>query len=112
MRVKVSRRLARVGAVALKNSVYVLPKNDGTTEDFEWVRREIVQDGGDATVVRPPIDAPEAAWAEYVYLRDNPRGPHDERWLHSAGCRQWFRVRRDTRTHEIVATEPFAGASR
>ena len=68
--------------------------------------------GGDATVVRPAIDAPEAAWADYVYLRDNPRCPHDERWLHSAGCRQWFRVRRDTRTHEIVATEPFAGASR
>jgi heterotetrameric sarcosine oxidase delta subunit len=68
--------------------------------------------GGDATVVRPAIDAPEAAWAEYVYLRDNPRGPHDERWQHSAGCRQWIRVRRDTRTHEIVATEPFGGAPR
>ena len=39
-----------------------------------------------------------------IYLRDNPLGPHDEWWLHSAGCRQWFRVRRDTRTHDILGT--------
>ena len=55
-------------------------------------------------VQRPPNDAPEAAWFDYVYLRDNPRGPHDELWLHSAGCRSWFKVRRDTRTHDILAS--------
>jgi methylglutamate dehydrogenase subunit B len=60
--------------------------------------------GGDATVRRPPTDAPEAAWFDYVYLRDNPCGPHDELWLHGAGCRRWFKVRRDTRTHEILAS--------
>src|SRR5262249_12329232 len=49
-RVKVGRRLARIGAVALKNSVYLLPANDSTLEDFQWVRREIVTDGGDATI--------------------------------------------------------------
>ena len=59
--------------------------------------------GGDATVRRPPSDAPEAAWYAYVYIRTNPAGLHDELWLHSAGCRQWFKVRRDTRTHDIVA---------
>jgi len=59
--------------------------------------------GGDATVVRPPADASEAAWVAFVYLRDNPAGPHDELWHHSAGCRQWFRLRRDTRTHAILA---------
>jgi sarcosine oxidase subunit delta len=31
-------------------------------------------------------------------------GPHDEWWTHSAGCRQWFVVRRDTRTHEILGS--------
>jgi hypothetical protein len=51
LRVKIGRRLARVGAVALKNSVYVLPRREGTVEDFEWVRREIVEGGGEATVV-------------------------------------------------------------
>ena len=60
--------------------------------------------GGDATLKRPAIDAPEAAWFEYAYLRDNPCGPHDELWLHSAGCRTWFKVRRDTRTHDILAS--------
>jgi sarcosine oxidase subunit delta len=60
--------------------------------------------GGDATVRRPAAEAPEAEWIRYVYIRDNPMGPHDEWWLHGAGCRQWFRVRRDTRTHEILAS--------
>ncbi len=60
--------------------------------------------GGDATVRRPPLDAPMEAWTDYVYLRDNPRGPHDELWLHAAGCRRWVVVRRDTRTHEIAGS--------
>ena len=60
--------------------------------------------GGDATVKRPAPDAPMDDWFAYVYLRDNPKGPHDELWLHSAGCRTWFKVRRDTRTHDILAS--------
>ncbi len=62
--------------------------------------------GGDATVQRPADDAPESAWHEFVHLRDNPRGPHDEWWQHSAGCRGWFRVRRDTLTHAILGSAP------
>src|SRR5881396_716636 len=46
-RVKVWRRLQRLGAVAIKNSVYVLPNGDSYYEAFEWVMREIVQGGGD-----------------------------------------------------------------
>jgi hypothetical protein len=49
-RVKIWRRLQRLGAVAIKNSVYVLPKNDQTQEDFQWVLREIVESGGDASL--------------------------------------------------------------
>jgi len=49
-RVKIWRRLQRLGAVAIKNSVYVLPKNEQTQEDFQWVLREIVEGGGDATL--------------------------------------------------------------
>ena len=49
-RVKVRRRLQRLGAVALKNSVYVLPASDETLEDFQWLAREIVDDGGEATI--------------------------------------------------------------
>ena len=60
--------------------------------------------GGDATLKRPATDASVEAWAAFVYQRANPAGPHDELWFHGAGCRQWFRVRRDTRTHEILAS--------
>lgn len=50
LRVKIWRRLQRLGAVAIKNSVYVLPKNEQTQEDFQWVLREVVQAGGDASL--------------------------------------------------------------
>jgi hypothetical protein len=50
LRVKVGRRLQGLGAVALKNSVYVLPRSEQALEDFQWVRREIVAGRGDATV--------------------------------------------------------------
>lgn len=40
LRVKVWRRLQALGAVAVKNSVYVLPNTEEAREDFEWVLRE------------------------------------------------------------------------
>jgi hypothetical protein len=49
-RVKIWRRLQGLGAVAIKNSVYVLPKNEETLEDFQWVLREIIQGGGEASI--------------------------------------------------------------
>lgn len=51
-RVKIWRRLQRAGAVAIKNSVYVLPCTDQAAEDFQWIRREIVAGGGEASVCR------------------------------------------------------------
>jgi len=50
LRVKVGRRLQRIGAVAIKNSVYVLPNGEQAHEDFQWVRREIVDSDGDASI--------------------------------------------------------------
>ena len=47
-RVKVWRRLQRVGAVAIKNAAYVLPKSDQALEDFQWLLHEITGGGGDA----------------------------------------------------------------
>jgi len=49
-RVKIWRRLQRIGAVPIKNSVYVLPYTDQASEDFQWLRREIVAGGGEASV--------------------------------------------------------------
>ncbi len=51
-RVKVGRRLQRVGAVAIKNSVYVLPATDPAMEEFQWVLREITGGGGEAWICR------------------------------------------------------------
>jgi len=51
-RVKIWRRLQRVGAVAIKNSVYALPASDHSQEDLNWILREIVGGGGDASLVQ------------------------------------------------------------
>ena len=66
--------------------------------EFRW--------GGEVPIVRPapPEEVSDAAWAEYLFLRDNPKGLVRERWLHALGCRQWFLVVRNTVTHEIRAT--------
>ena len=62
--------------------------------------------GGQAGVAYPenPAELDDAAWARYVFFRDNPKGPFAERWVHSAGCRRWFNAVRDTATHRILAT--------
>jgi len=62
--------------------------------------------GGDATVRRPAQDAGLKAWHDYVYLRDNPKGPHQELWQHSSGCREFLVVTRDTLTHAISDVRP------
>jgi hypothetical protein len=49
-RVKVWRRLQGIGAVAVKSTVYALPANAETQEDFEWLLKEIVAGGGEAMV--------------------------------------------------------------
>jgi sarcosine oxidase subunit delta len=62
---------------------------------------------GDATVERPDPGAPDALarFVDYVYLRDNPAGPHRELWYHASGCQAWLVVTRDTRTHAVLAVE-------
>jgi hypothetical protein len=50
LRVRVWRRLQQVGAVVLRNSLYVLPATDDGREDFNWVREEIVSSGGGVSV--------------------------------------------------------------
>ncbi|HXV76474.1 MAG TPA: chromate resistance protein ChrB domain-containing protein [Candidatus Polarisedimenticolaceae bacterium] len=50
LRVRVWRQLQRLGAMAIKNSVYVLPASDKTREDFAWLQQEIESGGGEAVV--------------------------------------------------------------
>jgi sarcosine oxidase subunit delta len=63
---------------------------------------EFVQLGA-AALRRPAPDAALEAWVDYVYLRDNPAGAHEELFHHAAGCRAMLAVRRDTRTHAVQA---------
>ena len=62
--------------------------------------------GGQAHVPYPadPDVLDDAEWARYLFVRDNPKGPFAERWCHSAGCRRWFNVVRDTATHRVLAS--------
>lgn len=64
--------------------------------------------GGEAHIVRPLAknSITDAEFADYLFLRDNPKGIFLERWRHSAGCRRWFNVARDTVSHKIVEIYP------
>jgi len=115
LRVKVRRRLHHIGAVALKNSVYVLPMSDDAMEDFQWVRRMVVEEGGEAmlcgTVFLDGVDDPgvegmfrasaDAAYAELLEAAEaaasRPTGAD---------------VRRLTRQLEQVAARDFFGGER
>ena len=70
--------------------------------------------GGQAGVAYPedPDALDDAAWAEYLFFRDNPKGPFAERWAHSAGCRRWFDVVRDTVSHEFIGPATRDGTAR
>jgi len=50
LRAKIRQRLARVGAMALKNAAYVLPRRDECLEDFQWIAEEAIAGGGEAYV--------------------------------------------------------------
>ena len=60
--------------------------------------------GGEAHIARPLAEntITDAEFADYLFIRDNPKGVFLERWCHSAGCRRWFNVARDTVTHQIL----------
>lgn len=52
LRVRMWRKLQKLGAVSIKNSVYILPFNEKTHEDFQWLKQETESAGGEATVFR------------------------------------------------------------
>ncbi len=59
--------------------------------------------GGDASKKRPAHGAAGLkVWHEYVFTFENPKGLHKEFWQHTLGCRQWFKLKRNTATNEIL----------
>jgi len=118
-RVKVRRRLQRIGAVALKNSVYVLPSRSATLEDFHWLLREIVAEGGEATVC-------EAAFVEGISRNDLEgmfRAERDRDYAEVAVAAQALAAKDDTeietdlgrlrrRVEEIMEIDYFSASGR
>ncbi len=77
--------------------------------DCPWCgRREQPEFGfhGQAHIVRPekPDQLSDEQWGDYVFFRDNTKGIHHERWVHTHGCRRWFNAVRDTVSDEFLAT--------
>jgi sarcosine oxidase, subunit delta len=64
--------------------------------------------GGEAHIALPlePETLSDVDWAEFLFMRSNPKGRHRERWVHAHGCRRWFNVVRDTATERIFAVYP------
>src|ERR1051325_3514076 len=52
LRVRIWRKLQKLGAVAIKNSVYVLPATEKAHEDFQWLKQEIESAGGEVSVFK------------------------------------------------------------
>jgi sarcosine oxidase subunit delta len=62
--------------------------------------------GGQAHIARPenPAALSDDDWAGFLYLRDNTKGVHAERWRHIHGCARFFNMLRDTTTDRILTT--------
>jgi methylglutamate dehydrogenase subunit B len=62
--------------------------------------------GGDADKRRPLHGTADLkAWDDYVFVFDNPKGPHREFWQHVVGCRQWLILERDTAANAVGVCE-------
>ena len=61
---------------------------------------------GEAHIARPleTEKMNDQDWADYLFMRSNPKGLHREQWLHSAGCRRYFNAERDTVSYRFSGT--------
>jgi hypothetical protein len=74
LRVKLRRRLQRIGAVPVKRTVYALPPAEQCREDFEWLARAIAADGGEATLALGTFldaDTDRRLWEAFQAARSN-----------------------------------------
>ncbi|UWQ20514.1 sarcosine oxidase subunit delta [Jannaschia sp. W003] len=62
--------------------------------------------GGEAHLKRHGPESSDDDFEQYLFLRDNPKGPHLERWRHAYGCGKWFLAARDTATMRVFGTYP------
>jgi sarcosine oxidase subunit delta len=62
--------------------------------------------GGQAHLKRFGPGSSDDEFHDYLFMRENPRGLHFERWRHAYGCGKWFHAARDTNTLEVLGTYP------
>jgi heterotetrameric sarcosine oxidase delta subunit len=74
-------------------------------------RREFTWQGDAVALDRPAPDAGEAAWDDYVHLRENPAGRLRDLWYHDP-CGTWSVVERDTLTHAVFGATSAAEVAR
>ncbi len=55
LRVKIWRRLQAIGAVAIKHSMYVLPLNEQSLEDFQWLLKELGAGGAEGAILEAEL---------------------------------------------------------
>ena len=60
--------------------------------------------GGEAHVTRHAAGSNDDQFEEYLFMRENPKGVHFERWRHNNGCGKWFHAARCTTTLEVFGT--------
>jgi len=60
--------------------------------------------GGEAHLKREGPGASDDAFEDYLFMRENPKGVHFERWRHAYGCGKCFLAARCTQTLEVFGT--------
>ncbi|CUH80699.1 sarcosine oxidase subunit delta [Tropicibacter naphthalenivorans] len=61
---------------------------------------------GQAHIVRPadPMSQTDEQWEEFLFIRQNAKGAHYERWRHLHGCGRFFNAVRDTVSDRFLTT--------
>ena len=57
---------------------------------------------GEIPVVPEEVTGVDERDLDRAYMLNNPEGVQMEAWFHVFGCRRWVRLKRDTRTDEVV----------
>ena len=60
--------------------------------------------GGEAHLKRHGPGSKDGDFENYLFMRENPKGVHLERWRHVNGCGKWFHAARCTMTLEVFGT--------
>ena len=60
--------------------------------------------GSEAHLKRYGPGSSDDEFEGYLFMRENPKGVHFERWRHVYGCGKWFLAARDTNMLEVFGT--------